>query len=82
VVLRSYMLAPPDLNPLFLEKCVYQGGGCIHVGLDKRYDYDFFYRQNVMKPTLVGLAGPWASGRVEFNWPQHHQLRLSCRWIR
>ncbi len=48
-------------------------GGRIHVGLDKRTGYDFFYRQNVIKPALVGLAGPWVSGGVEFNWPQHHR---------
>ena len=30
--------------------------------------YDFFYRQRVVKPALVGLAGPWISGGVEFNW--------------
>jgi tetratricopeptide (TPR) repeat protein len=48
-------------------------GGRIHVGLDKTNGYDFFYRQNVIKPALVGLAGPWASGGVEFNWPQHHR---------
>src|SRR5271168_4890924 len=114
VVMRSYMPAAPDRNPLFLEKRVYQGssgriyplpvidridtdpqdrewkavhleneflrimvlpeiGGRIHVGLDKLNDYDFFYRQNVIKPALVGLAGPWISGGVEFNWPQHHR---------
>jgi tetratricopeptide (TPR) repeat protein len=48
-------------------------GGRIHVGLDKTNNYNFFYRQNVIKPALVGLAGPWASGGVEFNWPQHHR---------
>lgn len=48
-------------------------GGRIHVGVDKRTGYDFFYRQNVIKPALVGLAGPWISGGVEFNWPQHHR---------
>ena len=48
-------------------------GGRIHVGLDKTNNYDFFYRQNVIKPALVGLAGPWCSGGVEFNWPQHHR---------
>lgn len=48
-------------------------GGRIHIGLDKSNDYDFFYRQNVIKPALVGLAGPWISGGVEFNWPQHHR---------
>jgi len=48
-------------------------GGRIHVGYDKINGYDFFYRQNVIKPALVGLAGPWISGGVEFNWPQHHR---------
>jgi tetratricopeptide (TPR) repeat protein len=48
-------------------------GGRIHVGYDKIAGYDFFYRQNVIKPALVGLAGPWISGGVEFNWPQHHR---------
>ena len=48
-------------------------GGRIHIGFDKISGYDFFYRQNVIKPALVGLAGPWASGGVEFNWPQHHR---------
>lgn len=50
-----------------------QIGGRIHVGVDKTNGYDFFYRQNVIKPALVGLAGPWISGGVEFNWPQHHR---------
>jgi len=114
VVIPTYLPAPPDPNPMFLESRVYQGssgaiyplpfidriagkpvdhpwqalhieneyvramilpeiGGRIHVGLDKTNGYDFFYRQNVIKPALVGLAGPWISGGVEFNWPQHHR---------
>ncbi|MBT8037254.1 MAG: DUF5107 domain-containing protein [Verrucomicrobiae bacterium] len=49
-------------------------GGRIFIGQDKTNDdYDFFYRQDVIKPALVGLAGPWISGGVEFNWPQHHR---------
>ena len=49
-------------------------GGRISLGQDKaNADYDFFYRQDVIKPALVGLAGPWISGGVEFNWPQHHR---------
>lgn len=48
-------------------------GGRIHIGFDKSKNYDFFYRNNVIKPALVGLAGPWISGGVEFNWPQHHR---------
>jgi hypothetical protein len=114
VVMKTWLPAAPDPNPLFLEKRVYQGssgkvyplpvidriatepcehswqavhleneylrvmilpeiGGRIHVGYDKISGYDFFYRQNVIKPALVGLAGPWISGGVEFNWPQHHR---------
>jgi len=48
-------------------------GGRIHIGQDKANAYDFFYRQTVIKPALVGLLGPWISGGVEFNWTQHHR---------
>lgn len=48
-------------------------GGRIHVGLDRTRGYDFFYRNDVIKPALVGLLGPWLSGGVELNWPQHHR---------
>jgi len=48
-------------------------GGRIHAARDKTNGYDLFYRQEVIKPALVGLAGPWISGGVEFNWPQHHR---------
>jgi tetratricopeptide (TPR) repeat protein len=48
-------------------------GGRIHVGRDLTNGYDFFYLQPVIKPALVGLLGPWISGGVEFNWPQHHR---------
>lgn len=49
-------------------------GGRIFIGQDRaNRNYDFFYRQDVIKPALVGLAGPWISGGVEFNWPQHHR---------
>ena len=34
---------------------------------------DLIYHQPVIKPALVGLAGPWISGGIEFNWPQHHR---------
>jgi hypothetical protein len=49
-------------------------GGRIYTGEDKtNSNYDFFYRNDVIKPALVNLAGPWISGGVEFNWPQHHR---------
>lgn len=114
IILPTYMPAPPDKNPMFLEKRVYQGsngkvyplpftdriaekpidrkwkaiwienefirvmvlpeiGGRIHVLQDKTNGYDAIYNQPVIKPALVGLAGPWISGGIEFNWPQHHR---------
>lgn len=50
-----------------------QLGGRIHRAEDLTNGYDFIYHQPVIKPALVGLAGPWASGGIEFNWPQHHR---------
>jgi tetratricopeptide (TPR) repeat protein len=114
LTIPTYMPAPPDKNPMFLEKRVYQGssgkvyplpftdriaekpidrkwkaiwienefiramvlpetGGRIHVLQDKMSGYDVIYNQPVIKPALVGLAGPWISGGIEFNWPQHHR---------
>lgn len=114
ILIPTYEPLPPDRNPMFLERRVYQGssgrvyplpyynrisekkrerawdavqiendyirvvilpelGGRIHSGEDKTNGYRFFYRQDVIKPALVGLAGPWISGGVEFNWPQHHR---------
>ncbi len=48
-------------------------GGRIHAIEDRSNGYDLIYRQDVIKPALVGLAGPWVSGGIEFNWPQHHR---------
>lgn len=114
IIIPTYLPAPPDKNPMFLEKRVYQGssgkvyplpftdriaekavdrkwkaiwienefiramilpeiGGRIHVLQDKTNGYDVLYNQPVIKPALVGLAGPWISGGIEFNWPQHHR---------
>jgi tetratricopeptide (TPR) repeat protein len=50
-----------------------QLGGRIYRALDKTNDYDFIYYNRVIKPALVGLTGPWISGGIEFNWPQHHR---------
>ncbi len=50
-----------------------QIGGRIHMAYAKALDYHFVYYNQVIKPALVGLAGPWISGGIEFNWPQHHR---------
>lgn len=48
-------------------------GGRIQRAYDKTNGYDFVYYNRVIKPALVGLTGPWISGGIEFNWPQHHR---------
>jgi tetratricopeptide (TPR) repeat protein len=70
---RSYQLAVLENEYIYLE-LLPEIGGRIFKARDKaNHHYDFFYRQDVIKPALVGLAGPWISGGVEFNWPQHHR---------
>lgn len=48
-------------------------GGRIHMAYDKTKERHFVYYNQVVKPALVGLTGPWISGGIEFNWPQHHR---------
>lgn len=48
-------------------------GGRIQMAYDKIKKRHFVYYNHVIKPALVGLAGPWISGGIEFNWPQHHR---------
>jgi len=48
-------------------------GGRIQMAFDKVKQRHFVYYNSVIKPALVGLTGPWISGGIEFNWPQHHR---------
>ncbi|MEM6333018.1 MAG: DUF5107 domain-containing protein [Planctomycetota bacterium] len=60
-------------NPWLTVELLPQLGGRIFAATERQTGYDLFYRQPVIKPALVGLTGPWISGGVEFNWPQHHR---------
>lgn len=68
-------------NAVYLENeyikiCVLpQIGGRIFTAVDKTNGYDFFYRQSVIKPALIGMLGAWISGGVEWNFPHHHRSR-------
>ncbi len=70
---------PRDYQAVYIENeyvrlmILPQIGGRIHEALDKTSGYHFIYRQNVIKPALIGLFGSWASGGIEYNWPQHHR---------
>lgn len=48
-------------------------GGKVWYAKDKKNGYDFFYKNNVVKPALIGVLGSWTSGGLEFNWPFHHR---------
>ncbi|MVN92134.1 DUF5107 domain-containing protein [Mucilaginibacter aquatilis] len=48
-------------------------GGRVQMAYDKIKERHFVYYNQVIKPALVGLTGPWISGGIEFNWPQHHR---------
>ncbi len=50
-----------------------QLGGRVQMAYDKMKQRHFVYYNRVIKPALVGLTGPWISGGIEFNWPQHHR---------
>jgi len=69
---KTYQLAVLENEYLHIE-IMPELGGRIYRALDKTNNYDFVYYNRVIKPALVGLAGPWISGGIEFNWPQHHR---------
>ena len=80
-VIESVSDVPTDQNyhVVFLENeylkimVMPELGGRIQMALDKTNGYHFVYYNSVIKPALVGLAGPWIAGGIEFNWPQHHR---------
>ena len=62
------------LENQYLKICVLpELGGRIFEAVDKSNNYDFFYRQHVIKPALIGMLGAWISGGVEWNIPHHHR---------
>ncbi len=48
-------------------------GGRLWGALDKTDQYDFIYRQHVVKPALIGMLGAWLEGGIEWNFPHHHR---------
>lgn len=58
----------------YVKLCVLpEIGGRIFSAVDKTNGRDFFYRQHVVKPALIGMLGAWISGGVEWNIPHHHR---------
>ena len=68
----------------YLRLCILpELGGRIYSAYDKRTGYDFFYKNNVIKPALIGCLGSWISGGCEFNWPFHHRAStfMPCDYV-
>ena len=58
----------------FVKLCVLpEIGGRLFSATDKTNGYDFFYRQHVIKPALIGMLGAWISGGVEWCAFHHHR---------
>ncbi|MBQ8127589.1 MAG: DUF5107 domain-containing protein [Prevotella sp.] len=60
-------------NEYILVMVLPELGGRVQMAYDKIAHRHFVYYNHVIKPALVGLLGPWISGGIEFNWPQHHR---------
>jgi hypothetical protein len=54
-------------------------GGRIFEAVDKTDNYNFIYRQHVIKPVLISIIGAWISGGVEWNIPHHHRASTRSR---
>ena len=56
----SYTLENEHVKVVLLPEL----GGKIHGAVDKHNNYEFIYQNTVIKPAMVGIAGPWVSGGV------------------
>jgi hypothetical protein len=113
-VIPTYLVAPPDKNPMFFKGESYQGasryiypyslndvisdektekawktvtleneyiklciapeiGGKLYYATDKSNGYNFIYKNNVVKPSNIGMLGAWVSGGIEWCVLHHHR---------
>ena len=70
---RSYEAV--HLENRYVEFCgLPEIGGRCFTAVDKTNGYDFFYRQHVLKPALIGMVGAWTCGGAEWNVVHHHRV--------
>jgi tetratricopeptide (TPR) repeat protein len=59
----------------YIRLCVLpELGGRLYIAQDKTNGYNFIYHNQVIKPALIGMAGAWISGGIEWNIPHHHRV--------
>ncbi|HCC70481.1 MAG TPA: DUF5107 domain-containing protein [Bacteroidales bacterium] len=48
-------------------------GGKIYYATDKTTDYNFIYKNDVVRPVYIGMTGAWVSGGIEWDVLHHHR---------
>ena len=48
-------------------------GGKLYYATDKSNNYNFIYKNNVVKPSNIGMTGAWVSGGIEWCVLHHHR---------
>jgi len=75
----KHVRADKTYNVVYLENeyikisVIPELGGRLFSALDKTNQYDFFYKQHVIKPALIGMLGAWISGGIEWCVFHHHR---------
>jgi len=58
----------------YIKLCVTpEIGGKLYYGTDKTNGYNFIYKNNVVKPSNIGMLGAWVSGGIEWCVIHHHR---------
>lgn len=48
-------------------------GGKLYYATDKTSEYNYIYKNNVVKPSNIGMTGAWVSGGIEWCVVHHHR---------
>ncbi|HZK97239.1 MAG TPA: DUF5107 domain-containing protein [Prolixibacteraceae bacterium] len=58
----------------YIKLCVTpEIGGKLYYGTDKTNGVNFIYKNNVVKPSNIGMTGAWVSGGIEWCVIHHHR---------
>ena len=58
----------------YIKLCVTpEIGGKLYYATDKTNNYNFIYKNNIVKPSNIGMTGAWVSGGIEWCVLHHHR---------
>ena len=62
------------LDNEYIKLCIMpEIGGKLYYATDKSNGYNFIYKNNVVKPSNIGMLGAWVSGGIEWCVLHHHR---------